>query len=155
MAAATRAGGLIALRLVATAAKTGVASCLFGLIILPALAFAGLAAFHRVLQPPTEDLAYARRIGRLRDHYLDHAPELAGYLPNPAERLPTPGLGIGRWPPEPPMRGGPVRLGAVGAAPDWLICAAGAYSEPRTAVRRYLDEAEGSDPAGAARHYIW
>jgi hypothetical protein len=27
----------------------------------------------------------------------DHAPELAGYLLNPAERLPTPGLGIALW----------------------------------------------------------
>lgn len=35
-----------------------------------------------------------RRIAQLRDYHFDHAPELAGYLPNPAERLPTPGLGI-------------------------------------------------------------
>jgi len=27
----------------------------------------------------------------------DHAPELSGYLLNPAERLPAPGLGIGLW----------------------------------------------------------
>jgi hypothetical protein len=44
-----------------------------------------------------EDLAYARRIAQLRDYYFDHAPELAGYLLNPAEGLPTPGLGIGLW----------------------------------------------------------
>ena len=44
-----------------------------------------------------EDLAYARRIAQLRDYYFDHAPELAGYLPNPAEPLPTPGLGIRLW----------------------------------------------------------
>lgn len=44
-----------------------------------------------------EDLAYARRIAQLRDYYFDHAPELAGYLLNPAERLPTAGLGIGPW----------------------------------------------------------
>jgi len=90
-------GGLIALGLVATATKTGVAFYAFGLILLPTLAFVGLATFHRVLQSGIEDLAYARRIAQLRDYYFDHAPELAGYLLNPAERLPTPGLGIGLW----------------------------------------------------------
>jgi hypothetical protein len=38
-----------------------------------------------------------RRIAQLRNYYLQHAPELAGYLLNPAERLPTPGLGISLW----------------------------------------------------------
>src|SRR5262249_40624434 len=70
---------------------------MFGLILLPTLAFVGLATFHRVLQTGTEDLAYARRIAQLRDYYFEHAPELAGYLLNPAERLPTPGLGIRLW----------------------------------------------------------
>jgi hypothetical protein len=90
-------GGLIALGLVSTAAKTGLTFYIFGLILLPTLAFVGLATFHRVLQSGNEDLAYARRIAQLRDYYFDHAPELAGYLLNPAERLPTPGLGIGLW----------------------------------------------------------
>ena len=88
-------GGLVALGLVATAAKTGVAFYTFGLILLPTLAFVGLATFHRVLQSGIEDLAYARRIAQLRDYYFDHAPELADYLLNPAESLPSPGLGIG------------------------------------------------------------
>jgi hypothetical protein len=90
-------GGLIALGLVATAAKTGAAFYTFGLILLPTLAFVGLATFHRVLQSGMEDLAYAHRIAQLRDYYLDQAPELAGYLLNPAERLPATGLGIGLW----------------------------------------------------------
>ena len=90
-------GGLIALGLVATASKTGGAFYMFGLILLPTLAFVGLATFHRVLQSGIEDLAYARRIAQLRDYYFDHAPELAGYLINPAERLPAPGLGISLW----------------------------------------------------------
>jgi hypothetical protein len=90
-------GGLVALGLVATAAHTGVAFYVFGLILLPTLAFVGLATFHRVLQSGVEDLAYARRIAQLRDYYFDHAPELAGYLLNPAERLPVPGVGIGLW----------------------------------------------------------
>ena len=90
-------GGLIALGLVATAAKTGVAFYMFGLILLSTLAFVGLATFHRVLQSGMEDLAYARRIAQLRHYYFDHAPELVGYLLNPAEGLPTPGLGIRLW----------------------------------------------------------
>jgi hypothetical protein len=90
-------GGLIALGLVATATKTGVAFYTFGLILLPTLAFVGLATFHRVLQTGIEDLAYARRIAQLRGYYFDHAPEVAKYLPNPAESLPTPGLGIRLW----------------------------------------------------------
>jgi len=90
-------GGLIALGLVATAAKAGRTFYTFGLILLPTLAFVGLATFHRVLQSGNEDLAYARRIAQLREYYFDHAPELAGYLLNPAERLPAPGMGIGLW----------------------------------------------------------
>ncbi len=90
-------GGLVALGLVATAAKTGIAFYMFGLILLPTLAFAGLATFHRVLQSGIEDLGYARRIAQLRGYYFDHAPEVAGYLPGPAERLPAPGRGIGLW----------------------------------------------------------
>jgi hypothetical protein len=49
-------GGLIALRLVATATKTGVVFYTFGLILLPTLAFVGLATFHRVLQTGTRTL---------------------------------------------------------------------------------------------------
>jgi hypothetical protein len=90
-------GGLIALGLVATAAKTGVAFYVFGIILLPTLAFVGLATFHRVLQSGIEDLGYARRIAQLRDYYFDHAPEIAGYLPSHAEPLPAPGRGIRLW----------------------------------------------------------
>jgi hypothetical protein len=75
----------------------GVAFYALGLILLPTLAFVGLSTFHRVLQSGIEDLAYARRIALLRRYYFDHAPELSGYLLDPAERLPTPGLGIGLW----------------------------------------------------------
>jgi hypothetical protein len=50
-------GGLVALGLVAAAAKTGVAFYMSGLILLPALAFVGLATLHWVLQSGIEDLA--------------------------------------------------------------------------------------------------
>lgn len=92
-------GGLIALGLVATATRTGVAFYAFGLILLPTLAFMGLATFDRVLQSGIEDYGYARRIAQLRGYYFDHAPELVGYLLSvpPAERLNILGLRAGRW----------------------------------------------------------
>ncbi|MEP7023614.1 MAG: hypothetical protein ABJB47_07335 [Actinomycetota bacterium] len=92
-------GGLIALGLVATATRTGVAFYAFGLILLPTLAFMGLATFDRVLQSGIEDYGYARRIAQLRGYYFDHAPELGGYLLSvpPAERLNILGLRAGRW----------------------------------------------------------
>ncbi len=90
-------GGLIALGLVASAARTGAAFYTFGLILLPTLAFVGLATFHRVLQSGTEDLGYARRIAHLRDYYFEHAPDVAGYLPSRPEQLPDPGVGIRLW----------------------------------------------------------
>ncbi len=86
-------GGLIALGLVAAAAKIGAAFYAFGLILLPTLAFVGLATFHRVLQTGTEDLAYARRIAQVRDYYFDHAPELAGLPAQPRGTAAHPGTG--------------------------------------------------------------
>ena len=60
----------------------------FGLILLPTLAFVGLATFHRVLQTGLDDLAYARRIAQLRDYYFDHAPELGGTWSTPRRGCP-------------------------------------------------------------------
>jgi hypothetical protein len=73
-------GGLIALGLVATAAHVGTAFYVFGLILLPTLAFVGLVTFRRTLQTGLEDVGYAQRIARLRGYYFDHAPELTPYL---------------------------------------------------------------------------
>jgi hypothetical protein len=81
-------GGLVALGLIATAAKVGAAFYAFGLILLPTLAFVGLVTFDRVLQSGIEDHVYARRIARLREYYLRQAPELGGYLLDlPPDRL--------------------------------------------------------------------
>ena len=73
-------GGLVALGLIATAAGVRTAFYAFALILLPTLAFVGLATFSRVLQSGIEDLGYAIRITRLRGYYFQYAPELAGYL---------------------------------------------------------------------------
>lgn len=73
-------GGLIALGLIATATQVGTAFYAMALILLPALAFAGVVTFARVLQSGIEDLGYARRITLLRNYYFDSAPELRRYL---------------------------------------------------------------------------
>jgi hypothetical protein len=82
-------GGLVALGLVATASSLGAAFYGFGLVLLPTLAFVGLVTFERALQTSMEDTEYARRIALLRGYYLEHAPEIAPYVPSdlPAELL--------------------------------------------------------------------
>jgi ribose/xylose/arabinose/galactoside ABC-type transport system permease subunit len=47
---------------------------------LPVLAFVGVVTFQRLVQSSIEDIAYAQRIGRLRDFYLAVAPELEPYI---------------------------------------------------------------------------
>jgi DMSO/TMAO reductase YedYZ molybdopterin-dependent catalytic subunit len=44
------------------------------------LAFVGVVTFQRLVQSSFEDIAYAQRIGRLRDSYLAVAPELEPYV---------------------------------------------------------------------------
>jgi hypothetical protein len=73
-------GGLIALGLVATAARVGTAFYAIGLVLLPTLAFIGLVTFERTVQSGLEDYLLARRIALLREYYLDEAPELGRYL---------------------------------------------------------------------------
>ena len=86
---ASVSGGLVAWGLVATATGGGGGGFFaFGLVLLPTLAFVGLATFER------EDLGYARRIARLRAYYFDNAPELIPYLLSvePEKRLRVQGL---------------------------------------------------------------
>jgi hypothetical protein len=94
-------GGLIALGLIATAAKVGAAFYAFGLILLPTLTFVGLVTFDRVLQSGIEDYGYALRIARLRGYYFRYAPELVDYLLSvpPAERMRVQGMRGGAWQP--------------------------------------------------------
>ena len=94
---ASVSGGLVALGLVATATHVGTAFYVFGLILLPTLAFVGLVTFDRVVQNGIEDRGYAERIALLRGYYFDHAPELAPYLLSvPAQhRLEVQGLPTG------------------------------------------------------------
>jgi hypothetical protein len=52
----------------------------FGLVLFPVLFFLGLTSFSRALQASVADTLYVLRINRVRRYYLEHAPELAGYL---------------------------------------------------------------------------
>jgi hypothetical protein len=86
--------GMVALGLIATATKIGVAFYAFGLILLSTLSLVGFLTFDRVLQSGLEDFVYAERIVRLRAYYFDSAPELTAYLASvpPSRRLAMQGL---------------------------------------------------------------
>ena len=92
-------GGLVALGLVATAARIGTTFYAFGLVLLPTLTFIGLVSFERGVQSGVEDYGYALRIARLRGYYFDNAPEVTPYLASVSarERLVIQGLQGGVW----------------------------------------------------------
>jgi hypothetical protein len=71
---------LIALGFIGQMARLGPAFRAFALILLPVLAFVGVVTFERLVQSSIEDMAYARRIARLRAFYLALAPELEPYV---------------------------------------------------------------------------
>jgi hypothetical protein len=71
---------LIALGFIGQAARLGAAFRAFALILLPVLGFVGVVTFQRLVQSSIEDMAYARRIARLRAFYLALAPELEPYV---------------------------------------------------------------------------
>ena len=77
---AALSGNLFALALIGQLSLLGTAFYAFALTSSPVLAFVGLVTFQRLVQSSIEDIAYAQRIGRLRDFYLSVAPALAPYL---------------------------------------------------------------------------
>lgn len=77
---AALSSNLIALAFIGETSRLGAAFHAFALILLPVLTFIGVATFERLVQSSIEDIAYARRIGRLRGFYLDLAPELEPYF---------------------------------------------------------------------------
>src|SRR3954454_4745102 len=77
---AALSSSLIALAFIGQMSRLGPAFDAFALIVLPMLAFIGVVTFERLVQLSLEDIAYAQRIGRLRDFYLAVAPELAPYV---------------------------------------------------------------------------
>jgi hypothetical protein len=71
---------LIALAFIGQMSELGVAFYSFALILLPVLSFVGVVTFLRLVQSSLEDIAYAHRIGLLRNFYLRLSPELEPYL---------------------------------------------------------------------------
>ncbi len=71
---------LVALAFFGQVSKLGPAFFVFGLVLLPALFFVVLVTFERAIQTSIEDLAYNRRISRIRRFYLEVAPSLVGHL---------------------------------------------------------------------------
>src|ERR1700757_3910127 len=77
---ATGSSTLIALAFIGQMSRLGAPFFAFALILLPVLAFVGVVTFLRLVQSSIEDVAYARRIGRLRAFYLQLTPELEPYV---------------------------------------------------------------------------
>ena len=75
--------GLIALAFVGQLSRLGAAFYVFGLVLLPTLAFVGVATFERAVRNGVEDVQLAGRIDRIRQFYFDAAPQVARYLPPP------------------------------------------------------------------------
>ena len=75
--------GLIALAFVGQLSRLGGAFYVFGLVLLPTLAFVGVATFERAVHNGVEDVQLAGRIDRIRQFYFDAAPQVARYLPPP------------------------------------------------------------------------
>ena len=77
---AALSGNLIALAFIGQMSRLGAAFYAFALILLPVLAFVGVVTFVRLVQSSIEDIAYAHRIGLLRNFYLRISPELEPYI---------------------------------------------------------------------------
>jgi RsiW-degrading membrane proteinase PrsW (M82 family) len=77
---AVLSSNLIALAFIGQMSRLGTAFYAFALILLPVLAFVGVVTFLRLVQSSLEDIAYARRIGMLRNFYLRLAPELEPFI---------------------------------------------------------------------------
>ena len=75
--------GLIALAFVGQLSRLGTAFYVFGLVLLPTLAFVGVTTFDRALRNGVEDVQLAERIDRIRQFYFDAAPQVGRYLAPP------------------------------------------------------------------------
>jgi hypothetical protein len=80
--------GLIAMAFVGQLSRLGAAFYIFGLVLLPTLAFVGVTTFERALRNGVEDVQLAGRISRIRQFYFDAAPQVARYLSPPGPETP-------------------------------------------------------------------
>ena len=77
---ATLSSNLIAFAFIGQMSRLGPDFYAFALLLLPVLAFVGVVTFQRLVQSSFEDISYAQRIARLRNVYVQLAPELEPYL---------------------------------------------------------------------------
>ncbi len=68
--------GLIALAFVGQISQLGTPFYVFSLVVLPTLFFMGLITFERVMQAGAVDVIYAGGINRIRQLYLEYAPQM-------------------------------------------------------------------------------
>jgi ABC-type bacteriocin/lantibiotic exporter with double-glycine peptidase domain len=71
---------LIALAFIGTMAGLSATFYVVASLLLPVVAFIGLVTFGRLVQVTNEDIAYAQRIARLREFYVEAVPQLEDYL---------------------------------------------------------------------------
>src|SRR2546430_8980491 len=80
--------GLIALAFVGQISQLGTAFYVFSLVVIPTLFFMGLITFERVMQAGAVDVIYAGGINRIRQLYLEDAPQKQPYLFQPTQSDP-------------------------------------------------------------------
>jgi hypothetical protein len=73
-------GSVVALALVAQATDFGSGFVAFALVVLPVVFFLGVATFVRLIQVNWEDARWVQGMNRIRNAYLDLAPELERYF---------------------------------------------------------------------------
>src|SRR6266567_1728092 len=76
----TLSGAVVALALVAQAAKFGQTFFIFALAILPVVFFLGVTTYYRLLQSGIEDVVYARAISKIRALYSEIDPAHASFF---------------------------------------------------------------------------
>src|SRR5215831_20230318 len=81
--------GLIALAFIGQLSRLGTGFYVFGLVLLPTLAFVGVTTFEPALRTRVEDAWLAGRINRIRQFYFDAAPQVARYLLAPGLDTPA------------------------------------------------------------------
>lgn len=98
----TVSGALIALGFVGQVSRLGETFYAFAFALLPALCLLGLLTYLRCVDSATEDLYYARALGRIRQYYRQLDPAADRYLllsghDDPAGVLANMGLTPTRW----------------------------------------------------------
>ena len=76
----TLSGAVVALALLAQAARFGETFFIFALAIMPVVFFLGVATYYRLLGTGVEDVIYARAISKIRDFYSGIDPAHAAFF---------------------------------------------------------------------------